>query len=52
MLKYPPELRLTAQQAYTHDWIKKKNFNPLKPEATQALLANLTNFHVRISSHS
>jgi len=46
MLTYPPEKRITAQEAYCHNWIKKKKFNQLKPETAQALLNNLKNFHV------
>ena len=46
MLKFPPETRYTALQAYSHDWIKKKNFNSLKPETVRVLLMNLKNFHV------
>ncbi len=46
MLKYPPEGRISAQDAYTHVWIKRKKFNQLKPETAMALLSNLKNFHV------
>ncbi len=45
MLKYPPEQRFTAQQAYAHDWIQSKKFNELKPAIAQQILDNLKNFH-------
>jgi calcium-dependent protein kinase len=51
MLKYPPTARLSAQQAYAHEWIQKRKFNTLKPETAQALLANLKNFHVGLHAH-
>lgn len=46
MIKFPPEQRISAQEAYTHDWIKNKKFNILKPEISQNILYNLKNFHV------
>lgn len=48
MLKYPPETRLSAQEAFSHKWIKSKKFNELKPETAKSLMANLKNFHVLI----
>ncbi len=46
MLKYPPETRFTAQQAYCHDWIQRKNAEHLKAGTAQQLLSNLRTFHV------
>jgi hypothetical protein len=46
MLKFPPDLRYTAQQAYTHPWIQKKNYLKLKATSTELLLRNLKCFHV------
>ncbi len=46
MLKYPADQRISAKDAYAHDWIKSKKFNELKPETAQSLLVNLKNFHV------
>jgi calcium-dependent protein kinase len=47
MIKYPPESRLSAQEAFNHPWIKSKKFNELKPETAKYLMANLKNFHVK-----
>lgn len=47
MLKYPPEARITAQEAFSHSWIQSKKFNQLKPETAASLLNNLKNFHVK-----
>ncbi len=49
MLKYPPDQRISAQDAYTHEWIKGKRFNELKPEIAENILLNLKNFHVYFS---
>eukprot|EP00826_Nyctotherus_ovalis_P034848 TRINITY_DN2938_c0_g7_i3.p1 TRINITY_DN2938_c0_g7~~TRINITY_DN2938_c0_g7_i3.p1 ORF type:complete len:229 (-),score=75.19 TRINITY_DN2938_c0_g7_i3:371-1057(-) len=46
MIKFPPEQRISAQEAYGHDWIKNKKFNVLRPEISQSILYNLKNFHV------
>ena len=45
MLKYPPDQRISAMDSYSHDWIKKKKFNQLRPETAHNLLTNLKNFH-------
>jgi len=46
MLKYPPEIRFSAQQAYNHKWIQNKIISSLKPSTINTLLTNLKNFHV------
>ncbi len=46
MLRYPPSDRVSAKDAYSHEWIQSKKFNELKPETAQSLLTNLKNFHV------
>jgi len=46
MIKYPPDVRISAQEAYAHEWIKNKHFNQLKPEVAQNILCNLKSFHV------
>lgn len=49
MLKFRPDQRLTAEAAYSHDWIQKKKFNQLKPETAFNLMNNLKSFHVILS---
>lgn len=46
MLKYPPEQRITAQEAYEHDWIKNKKFNVIQADTSKQILTNLRSFHV------
>ena len=46
MLTFPPNKRITAKEAYTHNWIVSKNFNKFEPEASAALLNNLKSFQV------
>eukprot|EP00829_Urostomides_striatus_P014491 TRINITY_DN4306_c0_g1_i3.p1 TRINITY_DN4306_c0_g1~~TRINITY_DN4306_c0_g1_i3.p1 ORF type:complete len:484 (-),score=139.28 TRINITY_DN4306_c0_g1_i3:11-1462(-) len=45
MLKFRPDQRLTAEAAFSHDWIQKKKFNQLKPETAYNLMNNLKTFH-------
>jgi hypothetical protein len=52
MLTYPADKRITAEQAYQHEWIQKRKFNVLKPETAHALLTNLKNFHASSSAHT
>ena len=51
MLTYPPDKRISAEEAYKHEWIQKRKFNVLKPETAHALLTNLKNFHASPPSH-
>jgi len=46
MIKYPPEQRISAREAYMHKWIKTKKFNTIKPDTSQKILNNLRSFHV------
>ena len=48
MIKFPPEDRLNAQDAFNHPWIQGKNFNEFKPEVAQLILNNLKSFQVSI----
>lgn len=44
MLTYEPHLRITAEAAMNHPWIKKKVFEQADPKATFNALQNLKNF--------
>lgn len=46
MLKYPAEQRITAHEAYEHEWIKSKKFNVIQPATSQQILNNMRTFHV------
>ncbi len=47
MMKYRPEERLSAAEASTHPWLKKKSFPAVDPVAVGQVLKNLTAFRVR-----
>jgi len=51
MLKYNPEHRLSAKEAYQHQWISSKKFNELSPETAKTLMTNLKNFSVFFISY-
>ena len=46
MLTFPPVNRISAKEAYLHDWITKRNFNKLNSETASILLNNLKSFQV------
>ena len=47
MISYPPEQRISSQEAYAHEWLKSKNFNKFQPDIANTIMSNLKNFHVR-----
>ena len=46
MLKVDPVLRISAQAALEHEWIKKKVHETIDIQATYNALNNLRNFRV------
>ena len=46
MIRYPPDQRLSAKEAYEHKWVSKGKSNLLDTKLVLASLNNLKNFHV------
>lgn len=46
MLTYPPENRITAQEAYTHPWLTSKRLHKGKPRIVKNVMTNLKKFRV------
>lgn len=46
MLKYSPDERISAQEAYSHPWLANKRSIKGKPRIIRNIMANLKNFHV------
>lgn len=46
MIKYPPEDRFNAQQAYSHRWIRGKAQSSVQPEVVEQLISNMKQFKV------
>jgi len=46
MLTYPPDDRISAQEAYAHPWLVSKRLRNGKPKILRNVMANLKNFRV------
>eukprot|EP00826_Nyctotherus_ovalis_P041018 TRINITY_DN4086_c0_g3_i1.p1 TRINITY_DN4086_c0_g3~~TRINITY_DN4086_c0_g3_i1.p1 ORF type:complete len:268 (+),score=76.80 TRINITY_DN4086_c0_g3_i1:468-1271(+) len=47
MLAYNPESRISAMNAFKHEWLESKQFNALTPGDAQEIISNMSELHVR-----
>ena len=48
MIKYPPTLRFTAEQAYAHPWIQERRFKGPNADSSRSLLAGMKDYFVTV----